>query len=72
MTDDEIVDTINDMVYDQVFSNVIMTYDISKNIFIKCLPAINKNYRKDFLLKYANEHNKKIINEVFDKLEIFK
>jgi hypothetical protein len=54
------------------FSMLTVKQDINKIIFIKCIDEmINMGYNRS-LANYATPYNKKIINDIFDKLEIFK
>ena len=57
------------------FLNFIEKYKINKRLLSACMPYLNGShyhYYRQLLLGYANEHNKPIINEVYDKMEVFK
>jgi len=58
----------------QYFTLILSYSNLTREILISCLEDLNnyENYNKKNMLKFANENNKSIILEVFNKLEIFK
>lgn len=54
------------------FLELLHRYKINKCMLSACMPDLKeKYYDKWLLLEYSNEYNKPIINEVYDKYEIF-
>lgn len=72
-TEEYIVHEILPIIANTRFSVVLRNYNMSKNIFLQLHEFARKHgYRKEEMLKYSNEHNRKVMLEVFDKLEVFK
>lgn len=71
--EEEILSKILNIISNLRFSTVLYNYNMSKEMFAQCLDAINRtSYYKEEMFAYANKHNKKIINEAYAKIEIFK
>lgn len=71
--EEHIIREIKKIIADTRFSAVLQNYDMPRTIFIQVYDFAREwGYKKGEMLNYANKHNIQIINEVYDKMEIFK
>jgi len=71
-TEEYILHEIKKIIEEGRFSIVLRNYNMSKNMFASLYDyAKEYDYVKRDMLRYSNEHNKQIINEFYNKYEIF-
>lgn len=73
LQEDKKIEIMKLFIRDCKLSEILQGFNLNKSIFIACWDFLKQfGYSRKVLLRISNKHNKKIINEIYDKMEIFK